>query len=157
MITTAGINQIKKAGYSAKLIVNRRDKSLLGVSSDVSAYNGTVSVAYGLTNATTSTGRFGRQFVATSRDAGRQFLPATPVGPQTNYAYAAVAGGIFPGDYIGTAITKGRLYAVWAVSSRPPTAATTYHQVIYGASFDTNRNPVQAAAPPDTTAAVTRP
>ncbi|GAA3638002.1 sialidase family protein [Microlunatus ginsengisoli] len=143
--------------WSAPVVVNRADKSLLGVSSDVSAYNGTVSVAYGLTNAATSTGRFGRQFVATSRDGGRHFLQPTPIGPQTNYAYAAVAGGIFPGDYIGTAITKGRLYAVWAVSSKPPTTGATYHQVIYGASFDTNRSPIQVAAPPDAKAAVTRP
>lgn len=116
-----------------------------------------MSVGYGLTNADTGSGRFGRQFVATSRGGGRQLLPPTPVGPQLNYAYAAVAGGIFPGDYVGTAMTKGRLYAVWAVSSKPSTAGASYHQVIYGASFDTNRSPVQAAIPPNDRAAVTRP
>jgi len=143
--------------WKTPVTVNRRDKSLLGVSSDVSAYNGTVSVAFGLTNKATSSGRFGRQFVATSRDGGRHFMPPTPIGPQINYAYAAVAGGIFPGDYIGTAMTKARLYAVWAVSSKPPTAGARYHQVIYGASLDTNRSPLQAAAPPrNDKAAVTR-
>ena len=143
--------------WSVPVVVNRRDKSLLGVSSDVSAFNGTVSVAYGLTNAATGSGRFGRQFVATSRDGGRHFLPPTAVGPQINYAYAAVAGGIFPGDYVGTAMTKGRLYAVWAVSGKPPTTGAKYHQVIYGASFDTNRGPVQAAATQTDRAVVTGP
>ncbi len=128
-------------------MVNRPDKAQLGVSSDVSAYDGTVTVAYGLTNAATGSGRFGRQFVATSRDGGRHFAPPTAVGPQIDYKYAAVADGIFPGDYVGTAITKGRLYAVWAVSSKPPTSGAKYHQVIYGASFDTNRTPVEAASP----------
>ena len=71
--------------------------------SDVSAYAGTVSVSYGLTNADTSSGRFARQFAATSRDGGKRFLAPTAVGPQIDYAYAAYAQGIFPGDYIGTA------------------------------------------------------
>jgi hypothetical protein len=65
--------------WSAPAMVNRRDKSLLAVSSDVSAYNGTVSVGYGLTNADTRSGRFGRQFVAMSRDGGRHVLPPTAV------------------------------------------------------------------------------
>ena len=133
--------------WTAPVVVNRPDKAQLGVSSDVSAYDGTVTVAYGLTNAATGSGRFGRQFVATSRDGGRHFAPPTAVGPQIDYKYAAVADGIFPGDYVGTAITKGRLYAVWAVSSKPPTSGAKYHQVIYGASFDTNRTPVEAASP----------
>lgn len=143
--------------WSAPVVVNRRDKSLLGVSSDVSAYNGTVSVAYGLTNANTKSGRFGRQFVATSRDGGRHFAVPTAVGPQINYAYAAFAGGIFAGDYIGTAITKGRLYAVWAVASKPSDPTAKYHQVIYGASFDTATSPVRAKAASDAKAAVLRP
>jgi hypothetical protein len=142
--------------WSAPVVVNRPDKALLGVSSDVSAYNGTVTVAYGLTNAATASGRFGRQFVATSRDAGRHFLPPTAIGPQIDYKYAAVADGIFPGDYVGTAMTKGRLYAVWAVSGKPPTTGATYHQVIYGASFDTNVSPVKVVST-NARAAVTRP
>jgi hypothetical protein len=92
--------------WSSPVVVNRRTPNLLGVNVDVSAYAGTVSVSYGLTNADTSSGTFGRQFVATSRTAGTLSLAPTAVGPQINYAYAAVAGGIFPGDYIGSAVTK---------------------------------------------------
>ncbi len=143
--------------WSDPVVVNRPDPSLLGVNADVSAYNGTVAVSYGLTNADTTTGRFGRQFIATSRDAGRHFLTPTAIGPQINYAYAARAGGIFPGDYIGSAMTKGRLYAVWAVSSTPPSPGARYHQVIDGAVLDTNRSPVQAAAAPPEAAAVMQP
>ena len=139
--------------WSDPVVVNRADPSLLGVNADVSAYNGTVSVSFGLTNADTTSGRFGRQFVATSRDAGQHFLAPTALGPQINYAYAAQARGIFPGDYIGSAMTKGRLYAVWAVSSAPPSPGATYHQVIDGAALDTSRSPVQAAtAAPEATA-----
>lgn len=131
--------------WSTPVVVNNPDRSQLGVSSDVSAYDGTVSVSFGLTNADTTSGRFGRQLVATSRDAGQHFLAPTTVGPRIDYAFAAVAGGIFPGDYIGSATTRGRLYAVWAVSSEPDPAAT-FHQVIFGASFDTNGRQVQSTA-----------
>ena len=130
--------------WSAPVVVNRPDPSLLGLNADVSAYNGTVSVSFGLTNADTTSGRFGRQLVATSRDAGQHFLAPTALGPQINYAYAAAARGIFPGDYIGTAMTKGRLYAVWAVASTPPSAGARFHQVIEGAALDTSRRPVRA-------------
>jgi hypothetical protein len=133
--------------WSSPVVVNRPTPSLLGVNVDVSAYAGTVSVSYGLTNTDTSSGRFGRQFVSTSRDGGNTFLAPTAVGPQINYAYAAVARGIFPGDYIGSAMTKGRLYAVWAVSSTPPNPNARYHQVLYGASFDTTRSPVSSSIP----------
>lgn len=132
--------------WSAPVVVNRPTSSLLGVNSDVSAYDGTVSVSFGLTNADITNGRFGRQFVATSRDGGRHFLAPTAVGPQINYAYAAQARGIFPGDYIGSAMSKTRLYAVWAVSSTPPTAGAKFHQVLFGATFDTLTTPVRASS-----------
>lgn len=141
--------------WSGPVVINRASQSLLGVSADVSAYDGTVSVSFGLTNADTTSGRFGRQFVATSRDTGHHFLAPTAIGPQINYAYAARAGGIFPGDYIGSAMTKGRLYAVWAVSSAPPSTGAKYHQVIDGAALDTIRSPVRAdTATPEATAVV---
>jgi len=133
--------------WSSPVVANRPTPSLLGVNVDVSAYAGSVSVSYGLTNADTSSGRFGRQFVATSRDGGTRFLAPTAIGPQINYAYAAFAEGVFPGDYIGSAMTRGRLYTVWVVASTPPRPGAKYHQVLYGASFDTTRSPVAAAAP----------
>ncbi len=143
--------------WSPPVLVNRPDPALLGVNVDVSAYGGTVSVAYGLTNRDTTSGRFGRQFVATSRDGGRRFLVPTAVGPRIDYAFAAFARGIFPGDYIGTAMTKGRLYAVWAVSGPPPVAGARFHQVIYGAAFDTVRSPLRVDAPRSERSAVMQP
>ncbi|MDQ2845621.1 MAG: exo-alpha-sialidase [Actinomycetota bacterium] len=136
--------------WSAPVVVNVPDPALLGVNTDVSAYNGTVSVSYGLTNTDTKKGKFGRQFVATSRDGGAHFPPSIPVGPQINYAYAAHARGIFPGDYIGSAMSATRLYAVWAVSSTPPTSGAKYHQVLYAATFDTTRTSVRATTAPGT-------
>lgn len=143
--------------WTTPVVVNRPAASLVGLNADVSAYAGTVSVSFGLTNKDTSTGRFGRQFVATSRDGGAHFLAPTAVGPQVDYAYAAYARGIFPGDYIGTAMTRGRLYAVWAVSSAPDNAGARYHQVIYGASFDSDRSPVAATPATDERSAVLSP
>jgi hypothetical protein len=141
--------------WTAPVVVNAPDPALLGVSADVSAWGGTVAVSYGLTNKNTTKGRFGRQFLATSRDGGTHFLTATAVGPQINYAYAAQAGGIFPGDYIGSAMSPSRLYAVWAVSSAPPVDGAAYHQVLYGAVLDTNGTPLRLGpVPQDARAAV---
>ena len=101
---------------------------------DVSASAGTVAVSYGLTNAHTAGGRWANQFIALSHNGGRSFAAPIGVGPRSNYAYAAEAGGIFPGDYIGTSLAAdGRLYAVWCVSSAPATPGASYHQVVYDA------------------------
>jgi hypothetical protein len=105
-----------------------------GVNVDVAAWAGKVAVSYGLTNADTTKGRFAQQYIATSANSGASFAGPQAVGPRSNYAYAARAGGIFPGDYIGTALTKGgRLYAVWCVSGKPATAGAQFHQVVEGA------------------------
>ncbi len=134
--------------WTRPVVVNEPTSTLLGVSSDVTAYAGTVTVAFGLTNARTANGRFGRQFVAISRDRGQQFGTTIALGPRINYRFAARAGGIFPGDYVGSAMTKGRLYAVWAVSGTPPRAGARFHQVIYGASIDTAPAPVRSLLGP---------
>jgi hypothetical protein len=105
-----------------------------GVNVDVAARAGKVAVSYGLTNADKSRGRFAQQYIATSKNGGTSFARSLSVGPRSNYAYAARAGGIFPGDYIGTALAEnGVLYAVWCVSRKPPTADARFHQVVEGA------------------------
>jgi hypothetical protein len=71
-----------------------------------------------------------------SRNRGATFEAPISIGPRSVLQYAARAGGYFPGDYIGEAITPGRLYGVWAVSSKPPASSTSkYHQVIWGATL----------------------
>jgi hypothetical protein len=130
------------ATWTRPVVVNKPTSALLGVSSDVTAYAGKVTVAFGLTNARTTSGRFGRQFVAISRDRGQRFPTTIALGPRINYRFAARARGIFPGDYIGSAMIRRRLYAVWAVSGTPPRAGARFHQVIYGASIDTAPTPV---------------
>ncbi len=70
---------------------------------------------------------------AASYDGGRTFWAPISVGAVSDLRYAAQAGGIFPGDYIGTAAASGRVYAVWCRSSRPPVASATYHQTLYAA------------------------
>jgi hypothetical protein len=123
--------------WSAARRINRDSGDALGVNADVSAYNSVLAVSYGLTNPGTGGGRFARQFVTTSRDAGAHFSPPAVVGPRIDYAFAAQARGIFPGDYIGTAMKGNVLYAVWCVSTRPARAGATFHQVEYAATLDT--------------------
>ena len=124
--------------WGAPIEVNAASSSLYGVNVDVSASAGTVAVSYGLTNAHPTHGRWADQFIALSHNAGTSFAAPIGVGPRSNYTYAAEAGGIFPGDYIGTSLASdGRLYAVWCVSSKPATAGAKYHQVVYDAVLTT--------------------
>lgn len=132
--------------WSAPVTVNRVSTALQGVNTDVSAYRGTVAVSYGITNTDTRNGRFGRQLVSTSRDGGAHFPDPVVLGPRTNYAFAANAGGIFPGDYIGSAMTDGRLFTVWMVAGTPPTAGAEYHQVMWSATLDTSTGPLGRTA-----------
>ena len=77
-----------------------------------------------------------QQQLSTSSDRGNTFGAPMSIGPLSELQYAAQSRGYFPGDYIGTAVTDGRLYMVWAVSSKPPASSTSpYHQVIWGATL----------------------
>lgn len=106
------------------------------VNVDVVAYAGKVYVAYGTRTQPNDHGGFVQQQLSVSSNAGRTYAAPQSVGPRSVLKYAAQARGYFPGDYIGEAITAGRLYAVWAVSSKPPAYSTSqYHQVIYGATL----------------------
>ncbi|HZC73471.1 MAG TPA: sialidase family protein [Jatrophihabitans sp.] len=99
------------------------------VNVDVAAYGGEVLVSTGLHR-----GRFVQQEVLSS--AGRSsFSAPVALGPRSNLKYAAEAGGKFPGDYIGTAATHGRSYAVWCRSSKPSDPNAKYHQVLWGATL----------------------
>jgi hypothetical protein len=100
------------------------------VNADVSALAGRVIVSAGTLDAS---GRYVQQQVTVSADRGAHFGRPLPVGPPSDTRYAAIAGGIFPGDYIGTAAGPGYVYAVWCRSSRPPDPAATYHQTLYAA------------------------
>ena len=123
--------------WSEERRINRGSGDALGVNADVSAYNSVMAVSYGLTNPDTGQGRFARQLVVTSRDAGAHFSTPVVVGPRIDYAFASQARGIFPGDYIGTAMSGTFLYAVWCVSTRPDRAGARFHQVEYAARLDT--------------------
>jgi hypothetical protein len=127
--------------WSSPRRVNRGSGDAQAVNVDVSAYGGTLGVTYGLTNPDINRGRYAHQYVATSRDHGAIFSPAVVLGPRIDYAYAAQAGGIFPGDYIGSAMRGDRMYAVWCVSSNPHRAGARFHQVVYGATLDTGGAP----------------
>ena len=104
------------------------------INADVAAYAGKVLVSYGVRDAAVSDGRYVQQRAAVSYNAGRSFPGRLRLGPTSDLQYAAQAGGAFPGDYVGTAVSRGRFYAAWAVSSTPP-AGGTYHQVLYTAAI----------------------
>lgn len=123
--------------WSSPVAVSRGDVAgVQRVNVDVVARGGVVYVAYGTRKNPQDDGGTVRQQLSVSNDAGRTFGAPMSIGPVSQLQYAARAGGYFPGDYIGEAITSGRLYMVWAVSSPPPTGSTSpYHQVIYGATL----------------------
>lgn len=103
---------------------------------DVAAYRGQVFIANALHRAPTAQGHFVQQQLSVTTD-GRHFAPPIKLGPPSDLTYAAEARGIFPGDYMGTAATHGRVYSVWAHSSKPATAGALFHQVVFGATLKT--------------------
>jgi hypothetical protein len=123
--------------WSSPIRVSRGDVSgVQRVNVDVVARGGSVYVAYGTRTQPQNSGGFVQQQLSVSRNGGRSFGSPISIGPRSVLKYAAQARGYFPGDYIGEAIAPGRIYAVWAVSSKPPAASTSpYHQVIYGATL----------------------
>lgn len=105
------------------------------VNVDVTAYGGSVYVADSVR--LSAGGNIVQQEVSSSSD-GVSFTGPVAIGPVSDLRYAAVADGlIFPGDYMGTAATHGRLYVVWCRSSEPPAGSGTFHQTVYGAAFTT--------------------
>ncbi len=101
---------------------------------DVAAYRGEVFVTNSTRDTTIENGRFVRQQLSVSFD-GSHFAAPIRLGPLSDLNYAAFAGGKFPGDYMGTAATNGRVYAVWARSSKPADPAATFHQTLFGATL----------------------
>jgi hypothetical protein len=123
--------------WSSPVRVSRHDVNRVQrVNVDVVARGGRVYVAYGTRTHPNNHGGFVRQQLSVSQNGGRSFGAPMSIGPLSVLRYAARAGGFFPGDYIGEAITRGRLYIVWARSSKPPASSTSqFHQVIDGATL----------------------
>lgn len=109
------------------------------VNVDVSAYAGQVFVSYGSHDTTVEAGRFVQEELATGRSAGGTVRFGRPLalGQRSDLNFAAFAGGLFPGDYMGTSATAGALYVVWARSSTPDDPAAKYHQVLDAAALRT--------------------
>ena len=103
------------------------------VNAAVTAYGSKVFVSYGTRNTAVRRGKFVQQQVSSSYDGGASFGPPLSVGPLSNLTYAAVAGGEFPGDYIGASATASRLNLVWCLSSKPRDPDAAYHQTLYSA------------------------
>ncbi len=105
------------------------------VNVDVAAYRHRVVVSYGTRDTAVADGRYVQQKVASSADDGTHFGSPRAIGPRSDLTYAAQAGGAFPGDYIGTSATAGRIYLAWCVSSHVPGMLGPYHQTLYAAVF----------------------
>lgn len=123
--------------WSSPVRVSRGDiPGVQRVNVDVVARRGDVYVSYGTRTRAQDHGGVVQQQLSTSTDRGRYFGEPLSIGPRSVLRYAARAGGYFPGDYIGSAITTGRIYLVWAVSSKPPAwSRSPYHQIIEGATL----------------------
>jgi len=121
--------------WSLPVTVNTdRTSTTQVVNADVAADQGKVLVSYGVRDMAAADGRFVQQQTAISYDKGATFGVRLRLGPVSDLRFAAQAGGAFPGDYIGTAVSHGRFYAAWAVSSQPP-AGGTFHQVLLAAAI----------------------
>lgn len=106
------------------------------VNVDVVAQRGSVYVSYGTRTNPNDNGGTVQQQISVSRNKGSSFGAPQSIGPLSVLQYAAQADGYFPGDYIGEAISDGRLYVVFAVSSKPPPSSSSpYHQVIWGVTL----------------------
>jgi BNR repeat protein len=123
--------------WSSPVRVSRGDApGVQRVNVDVVAQGGNVYITYGTRRHAHQSGGTVQQQISVSSNRGRSFGPPTSVGPLSTLKYAAQAGGYFPGDYIGEAIAPGRLYMVFAVSSKPPPRSSSpYHQIIYGVTL----------------------
>ena len=98
-----------------------------------STAHGRVYVSYGTRDTTVQGGRFVQQKVSVSTDGGARFRAPVALGPRSDLAFAAEAGGKFPGDYIGSAVRAGRVYLVWCRSSTPPDPTARFHQTLWAA------------------------
>jgi hypothetical protein len=99
----------------------------------VAAYGSRVFVTYGTRDTSVDHGNLVQQQISSSYDGGASFGPPLSVGPQSDLTYAAVAGGKFPGDYVGASATATRLTIAWCVSAKPPNPVRAYHQTLYAA------------------------
>ena len=119
--------------WSAPRPVSRdRSATIQHINVAVAAYAGQVFVTYGTRNTAVHRGDLVQQQISSSSN-GASFGPPLSVGPLSNLAYAAVAGGKFPGDYVGASATASRLTVAWCRSSKPPNPARVYHQTLYAA------------------------
>lgn len=124
--------------WSAPIRANREAQPGLDhVNVDVSAFAGRVVVSYGSRDTTVENGRFVQQRVSVSRDGGAHFDRPISIGPRSDLRFGAQAGGVFPGDYIGSAAARDRTYLVWCRSSPPRDPAATFHQTLYAAVLRT--------------------
>lgn len=110
-----------------------RSTTIQHVNVAVTAYGGRVFVSYGTRDLAVANGRYIQQQVSSSYDRGLTFGAPLSLGPRSDLRYAAVAGGKFPGDYIGASATRTAVALVWCVSSTPPNPAAKFHQTLFAA------------------------
>lgn len=123
--------------WSAATLVSRDREvaTIQHVNAAVAAYGGRVFVSYGTRDLAVADGHLVQQQVSASYDAGTTFGAPISLGPVSNLRWAAVAGGKFPGDYIGASAVKGVFALVWCVSSQPSDPSDKYHQTMYAAEL----------------------
>jgi hypothetical protein len=119
----------------ARPVTSGARASLFRVNVDVASFGGVVTVSYADRDMNVAAGRYWQQRLATSHDDGHSFPVITTLGPKYDSQYGAQAGGVFPGDYIGSAATFGRVYLAWAIASPPANPAQQYHQTLFGAAL----------------------
>ncbi len=102
---------------------------------DVAAFGHEVAVAYRTRDDRQGRSRLVAQRLTRSLDDGATFSGETVLGPPADLTWAASSRGRFLGDYMGLAASAGSVYAVWCVSSAPPTPGARYHQTTWAAAI----------------------
>jgi hypothetical protein len=77
---------------------------------------------------------FVNQRYSHSSNNGSTYTDEIVIGPRTDLNFAAQAGGLFLGDYIGIAASGTRAHPVWCRASDPG-FPTTYHQATWSATI----------------------
>jgi BNR/Asp-box repeat protein len=118
-----------------RLVTRPGADTLYRVNVDVASWGGVATVSYADQDTAVAAGRYWQQKAVTSYDDARHFGEPLILGPRYDTRYAAQARGIFPGDYIGSAATRGRVYLNWALAYAPADPSATYHQTLWGAAL----------------------
>jgi hypothetical protein len=110
------------------------DGELDHLTPDVAAHSGFVHVVYRTRNNAGGPSDLIAMRYIHSEDGGATFGGELRLGPKSDNDFAAEAGGIFYGDYMGVAASKRFVHPIWCLAGEPP-GGGQYHQTTWSATI----------------------